>query len=175
MKKLLFILPLLFYYSAISQEITKPITDSKEGLGTQESVAIYGSGEYTFKRGKIISNDGKAVNGFYVRGKEIGRTTNGFIQYGDNKIIISKNTVRKMWKDENLASKVLYHYHWICNKLYTGVADSLAKLHGDDAAKILLEIGAHQFIQDYFKSDESDWINYYPEKLSQLDMYRKPE
>jgi len=83
--------------------------------------------------------------------------------------------VRKMWKDEVLAKKVLFHYHWICNKLYTGAADSIAKLHGEDAAKMLLEIGAHEFIQDYFMSDESDWINYYKEKLSKMDMYRKLE
>jgi len=175
MKKLLLLLPLFIIYSALSQENTYRKADAKESLGTRESVVAYGAGEYTCKGSKIINKDGKVVNGFYVRGKEIGRSPNGFIQYGDNTIFISKSAVRKMWKDENLAKKVYFHYHWICNKLYTGAADSIAKLHGDEAAKILLEIGAHEFIQDYFKSDESEWIKYYQEKLLRLDIYRKQE
>jgi len=173
MKKLLFLLPLFFNYYAISQVITLTgnNTTGESSVGTRENVASYGSGEYTYKRGKIFNKDGEEVNGFYVRGEEIGRTSNGFIRYGNNKIFISKNSVKKMWTDENYASKVLFHYHWICNKLYTGEADSIARLHGNDAAKILLEIGAHQFIQDYFKSDESYWIRHYQEKLLQINKH----
>ena len=175
MKKLLFILPLFFSYCALSQEITsegkKSTSEYSESLATRKSVEYYGSGEYTYKRGKIFTKDGEKVDGFYVRGEEIGRTPSGFIQYGKNIIILSKNTVRQMWNGEQDASKVLYRNWWICNKLYTGKADSIAILYGDDAAKILLEIGAYQFIQDYFKSDESYWINYYQEKLLQLEKH----
>ena len=175
MKKLIFLLPLFFVYCAISQEITRPENNTTkeytELSGTRENVVFYGSGEYTYKRGKIINKNGEVVNSFYVRGNEISRTPNGFIQYGNNKIIISKKAVRKMWKGERDASKVLFHNWWICNKLYTGEADSIVSLHGNDAAKILLEIGAYEFIQNYFKSDESYWIKQYQEKLLQLNKH----
>jgi len=144
------------------------VADANVHLGTRDNVRQYGDG-HTYEWGNIFNSDGDLVNAFAVNGNEAGRTAGGYVQYGNNNIVVDKNTVRSMWRGDIGAFETLYHEWYHCHLYSTGSADFMVQTWGVSQAKIHLEVMAHS----YSLSRLTLGTPAYGERLATLDYYKR--
>jgi hypothetical protein len=86
----------------------------------------------------------KAAHGLTLRGNEF--SDGSFTRYSDNKIFLSKNTVRGLWRGDYMAQGTLFHEWQHANDNYTGTADVIRKISPNKGiAESFLEYRAYQW------------------------------
>ena len=94
--------------------------------------------------GKIKDADGEVANGLYKQGKAFDVSGDGYVRFNDNKIYLSKQTVRQMWRGDAAAKETLFHEWYHARDYYTGYADYLYR-QNPKSYTYMLEFRAHSF------------------------------
>jgi hypothetical protein len=110
-------------------------------LGTNKN--LQGT-SYRNSGGYMKNPDGDLVNGFHRQGRTFDISVDGYARLNNNKIYLSKSTVRQMWRGSASAKETLFHEWYHARDYYTGYA---SYLHSKNSSNYInmLEFRAHSF------------------------------
>jgi hypothetical protein len=110
-----------------------------------------------------------AMNGLTFPGNKCGLNSEGFDEFNDNTIYISKHTIRAWWNNnkERLVA-TLYAEWYNSESLYNGNVDELKYLLGNDKGILMQHYREWNFLYNNFPSlhrEAFKALNYYLGKL----------
>ncbi len=110
-------------------------------LGTNKN--LQGTG-YRNSSGYMKNLEGDLVNGLHRQGRIFDISVDGYARFNNNKIYLSKRTVRQMWREIASAKETLFHEWYHARDFYTGYASFLHSKNSSNYIN-MLEFRAHSF------------------------------
>ncbi len=108
-----------------------------------------------------IDYDGKLANGVHDHGRAFAINKDGYVQFNDNDIYLSKSTVRQMWRGKATAKETLFHEWFHARDYYSGYASFLHSQNPSNY-QYILEYRAHSFNYSRLPTPERLYLmNYY--------------
>jgi hypothetical protein len=157
-----------------------------DAIGEGDAEVLVGNNRNLRKNGSSLRNENgdlvryEPTDGGYTKTRAAGATKPGKAfsdgplgaRHGDNKIFLSKNTVRELWDGYFDAEGVLFHEWCHAHDYYSGVASYLNDNYPENVAKAMLELRASQFtpntplLQSYMNTYNSYLKTIYPPVIS---------
>lgn len=133
--------------------VSEVIAGSRKNLKGDNNFKV--SGGYLKGRPTTDYPDGVLARGGHIRGKQFALTIDGYGRFNNNKIYLSRYTIRNLYKNNINAIETLYHEFFHANDWYEGTAAWLYSINGGNVFETselansrmnaMLEFRAHSY------------------------------